>query len=469
MTRKAVPRPRSRSRKFHLVSLGCAKNTVDSDSMAQVLGAAGYRAADTPADADVLIVNTCGFIAPAKEESLAVLRELAQGKSDEQLLIAAGCMSQRYGEEMRAWVPALDGVIGTRRWMDIVDLMKRLRQRDDREPLYHLPEDARTVGRDEHGVARVSLQGGSAYLKIADGCRRPCAFCAIPLIKGTAVSRPLKSIVAEARLLQQQGVREIILIAQDTTDYGSDLGMRDGLAHLLDAMVKAAPKIDWIRVMYAYPGCVSNRLIDTMASLPQVLHYLDIPLQHGHPDTLKRMRRPSSLDWVRRTIGKMRERMPDLAIRSTFIVGFPGETAAEFNGLLKLVQEMEFDRVGVFTYSPEPGTESARLRDSVAPKMKEERREVLMAVQQKISLRKNQAWVGKSMRVLIEGEGDGVSIGRSYRDAPEVDGLVIIDGRLPVGQMVDVNITGAMPYDLSATAPGAKQKLVTIRRGPRQT
>jgi ribosomal protein S12 methylthiotransferase len=365
---------------------------------------------------------------------------------------------------MRTWVPAIDGVIGTRRWMDIVDLVARLRQRDDREPLYHLPEKAHTVGRDEHGVARVSLQGGSAYLKIADGCRRPCAFCAIPLIKGTSVSRPVKSIVAEARLLQERGVLEIILIAQDTTDYGSDLGMRDGLAHLLGAITKAAPKIEWIRVMYAYPGCVSKTLIDTMASLPQVLHYLDIPLQHGHPDTLKRMRRPSSLDWVRRTIGKMRERMPDLAIRSTFIVGYPGETAAEFKGLVKLVQEMEFDRVGVFTYSPEPGTESARLRDSVAPKLKEERRDVLMAVQQGISLRKNQAWVGKSMRVLVEGEGDGVSVGRSYRDAPEVDGLVIIDGRLPVGQMVDVNITGAMPYDLSATAPGAKQKLVAIRR-----
>jgi ribosomal protein S12 methylthiotransferase len=463
MTSKAA-RPRSRSRKFHLVSLGCAKNTVDSDSMAQVLGAAGYRATETPGEADVLIVNTCGFIAPAKDESIAVLRELAQGKNDKQLLIAAGCMSQRYGEEMRTWVPALDGVIGTRRWMDIVGLISRLRERDDREPLYHLPEKAHTVGRDEHGVARVSLQGGSAYLKIADGCRRPCAFCAIPLIKGTAVSRPVKSIVAEARLLQERGVHEIILIAQDTTDYGSDLGMRDGLAHLLEAIAKAAPKIDWIRVMYAYPGCVSNQLIDTMARLPQVLHYLDIPLQHGHPDTLKRMRRPSSLDWVRRTIGKMRDRMPDLAIRSTFIVGFPGETTAEFKGLVKLVQEMEFDRVGVFTYSPEPGTVSARLRDSVAPKLKEERREVLMAVQQKISLRKNQAWVGKSMRVLIEGEGDGVSVGRSYRDAPEVDGLVIIDGRLPVGQIVDVNITGAMPYDLSATAPGAKQKLVAIRR-----
>jgi ribosomal protein S12 methylthiotransferase len=278
----------------------------------------------------------------------------------------------------------------------------------------------------------------------------------------------VKSIVAEARLLQDKGVREIILIAQDTTDYGSDLGLRDGLAHLLGAIAKGAPKIDWIRVMYAFPGCVSNTLIDTMASLPQVLHYLDIPLQHGHPDTLKRMRRPSSLDWVRRTVARMRKRMPDLAIRSTFIVGYPGETATEFKGLVSFVKEMEFDRVGVFTYSPEPGTEGARLRDSVSPKLKEERRETLMAVQQEISLRKNQAWVGKSMRVLIEGEGDGVSVGRSYRDAPEVDGLVIIDGRLPVGQIVDVNITGAMPYDLSATVPGAKEKLVKIRPGLRR-
>jgi ribosomal protein S12 methylthiotransferase len=464
MTTKAAARPRSRVRKFHLVSLGCAKNTVDSDSMAQVLAAAGYRGSENPADADILIVNTCGFIGPAKDESLGVLRELARGKSSKQLLIAAGCMSQRYGEDMRKWVPALDGVIGTRRWMDIVELIARLRERDDSEPLYHLPEDARTVGTDEHGVERWSRQGGSAYLKIADGCRRPCAFCAIPLIKGKAISRPLDAIVAESCLLQKQGVHEIILIAQDTTDYGHDLGERDGLSHLLEAMAKAAPRVDWIRVMYAFPGCVSHRLIDTMASLPQVLHYLDIPLQHGHPDTLKRMRRPADVDWVRRTVGKMRDRMPDLAIRSTFIVGYPGETAAEFKALMKFVEEMEFDRLGVFTYSHEPGTESARLKDSVPKKVKNQRRDRLMALQQEISLRKNQACIGKTLKVLVEGEGDGVSVGRSYRDAPEVDGLVVVDGKLAVGEMADVRITGAMPYDLSATALGEKQKLIPIRR-----
>ncbi len=450
-------------RKFHLVSLGCSKNTVDSDSMAQVLGAAGYRACEKPGDADVLIVNTCGFIEPAREESLGVLRGLAIDRKKNQLLIAAGCMSQRYGEEMREWVPELDGVIGTRRWMDIVDLVARLRQRDGREPLYHLPEAARTVGTDEHGVSRVSRQGGSAYLKIADGCRRPCAFCAIPLIKGKAVSRPVDAIAAEARLLEAEGVHEIILIAQDTTDYGHDLGQRDGLAHLLEAVTKAAPGIDWIRVMYAFPGCVSDRVIDTMASLPQVLPYLDIPLQHGHPDTLRRMRRPADVNWVRRTVEKMRLRMPDLAIRSTFIVGYPGETAAEFKTLLAFIKELEFDRVGVFTYSYEPGTESADLKDSVPQKLKDERRDRLMELQQGISLRKNQGFVGKQMKVLIDGEGDGVSVGRSYRDAPEVDGLVIVDGKLPVGEMAEVRITGAAPYDLSATVLGGKQKLVGIR------
>jgi len=460
MTTKAA----TRSRKFHLVSLGCAKNTVDSDSMGQVLAAAGYRSCDKPGDADVLIVNTCGFIEPARDESVAVLRQLGSEKSKGQLLIAAGCMSQRYGDEMHTWVPALDGIIGTRRWMDIAGLVAKLRERDGHEPLYHLPEDARTVGTDEHGVARVSRQGASAYLKIADGCRRPCAFCAIPLIKGKAVSRPVEAIVAEARALQKQGVREIILIAQDTTDYGHDLGQKDGLASLLEGIAKAAPRVDWLRLMYAFPGCVSDRLIDTMASTPQILHYLDIPLQHGHPDTLKRMRRPANVDWVRRTVGKMRERMPDLAIRSTFIVGYPGETAAEFKTLVKFVEEMEFDRVGVFTYSYEPNTESADLRDSVSQKVKDQRRDELMAVQQTISLRKNQAWVGKTTKILVEGEGDGVSVGRSYRDAPEVDGLVVVDGKLAVGAMVDVTITQAMPYDLSATPVGGKQKLVAIRQ-----
>ena len=341
---------------YFLLSLGCSKNTVDSESMAQLLERQGMRGVGAPDAAEVLIVNTCGFINSAKQESIDALRQLAESKQPEQRLIAAGCLSQRYGAALAQEVPGLDGIIGTRRWMDIFDLITRLRKRKHPQPLYHLPDEARVVGRDEGGVLRASVQGASAYLKIADGCRRPCAFCAIPTIKGTAVSRPLDSIVAEAVHLQDMGVKEIMLIAQDSTDFGYDLGMRDGLAQLLDAIVEAAPDIPWLRIMYAYPGYVTPRLMETMARHPQVLPYLDIPLQHGHRETLKRMRRPAKVEWVYDTIGRLRDLMPDLAVRTTFIVGYPGETEDEFQALLDMMRELQFDRVGAFTYSYEPGT-----------------------------------------------------------------------------------------------------------------
>jgi ribosomal protein S12 methylthiotransferase len=451
-----------KSKRFHLVSLGCSKNTVDSESMAQLLGGAGYQATTDPRQAEVLIVNTCGFIGPAKKESVDVLNELASHKKRGQLLIAAGCLTQRYGAEVARQVPGLDGIIGTRRWMDIVDLVGRLREKPYPEPIYHLPENASVVGSDEQGALRAAVQGKSAYLKIADGCRRPCAFCAIPLIKGTAVSRPIPLILAEAQRLQAAGVRELILIAQDTTDYGHDLGMKEGLSTLLGELTTAAPGIDWIRIMYAFPGYVTDRQIETMAAHPQILHYLDMPLQHGHPQTLKRMRRPANIDWVHRTIGKMRAAMPDLAIRSTFIVGYPGETEDEFQALLDFVQELQFDRLGVFTFSFEPGTESAALGDPVAEEVKQERRDRLMALQQRISFAKNQAHVGKTLRVLIEGTGDGLSVGRSYRDAPEIDGMVIVDGEVPPGEMVPVRISGAMAYDLSGTVDTSPAQIVGL-------
>ncbi|MGH2524779.1 MAG: 30S ribosomal protein S12 methylthiotransferase RimO, partial [Anaerolineales bacterium] len=375
-----------KNKRFHLVSLGCAKNTVDSESMAQLLGESGYQATAEPGQAEVLIVNTCGFIGPAKRESINVLNELAAHKKRGQLLVAAGCLSQRYGAQLADWVPGLDGVIGTRRWMDIVSFVQQVRARPHPEPLYHLPGEATTVGTDEHGALRVAVQGASAYLKIADGCRRPCAFCAIPLIKGTAVSRPMESLLAEARALEAWGVRELILIAQDTTDYGHDLGMKEGLAILLEQLGQAAPGIDWIRVMYAFPGYVTGRLIETMAAHPQIAHYLDMPLQHGHPLTLRRMRRPANVEWVHKTIAKMRAAMPDLAIRSTFIVGYPGETEEEFQTLLDFVEALQFDRLGAFTFSFEPGTESAALGDPIPEEVKQERRERLMALQQRISL-----------------------------------------------------------------------------------
>lgn len=435
---------------FHLVSLGCAKNTVDSDSMAQLLAGSGFQAVMKPSQAQVLIVNTCGFIGPAKEESLQVLRELAEQKKKGQVLIAAGCLTQRYGAEVARQVPGIDGILGTRRWMDIVDLVSQLRRGPHPEPLYHLPE-APTVGSDEQGALRASVQGGSAYIKIADGCRRPCAFCAIPLIKGTAVSRPMDRIIQEATILQEAGVREIILIAQDTTDYGHDLGYKDGLATLLENLVEAVPQVDWLRILYAYPGYVTDHLIEVMASYPQITPYLDMPLQHAHPGTLRRMRRPANIEWVHNTLAKMRAAIPNLALRTTFIVGYPGETEAEFQALLDFVAEIRFDRAGAFQFSFEPGTFSEALGDPIPAEVKQERYDRLMSLQQPISLAKNQALVGKILPVLIEGQGDGISVGRSYRDAPEIDGMVVIEETAPVGKIVPVRITGAMAYDLSGS------------------
>lgn len=437
-------------RTFHLVSLGCAKNSVDSDSMAQLLMEDGYEPVESPKKAGVLIVNTCGFIGPAKEESIKTLKELAGQKRANQLLIAAGCLTQRYGVEVARQVPGVDGILGTRRWMDILQVVNQLRATPHPMPVYHLPEAA-TVGVDEGNAIRASVAGASAYLKIADGCRRPCAFCAIPLIKGTAVSRPPETIIAEARELHEMGIRELILIAQDTTDYGHDLGMKNGLATLLEKLTDEVPEMEWIRVMYAYPGYVTDRLIEVMAERKQILPYLDIPLQHAHPNTLYRMKRPSNIDWVHKTLAKMRAALPDLAIRTTFIVGYPGETNEEFQALMDFIEEIRFDRVGAFKFSFEPGTSSEALGDPVPADVKEERWERLMSTQQNISLQINQSYVGKTLDVLVEGFDNGVTIGRSYRDAPEIDGLVLAEGKAEIGEIVKVKISGAMAYDLSGT------------------
>ncbi|MCL5997022.1 MAG: 30S ribosomal protein S12 methylthiotransferase RimO [Chloroflexi bacterium] len=429
--------------------------------MARLLNTSGYKGVNAPDRADVLIVNTCGFIGPARDESIRNLRELARGKRKHQQLIAAGCLSQLWGPRLAQEVPGLDGVIGTRRWMDIVDFIDSVRGRAKPEPLYHLPTDALTVGADERGAMRTALQGASAYLKISDGCRRPCAFCTIPTIKGTLKSRPPELILSEARKLASDGLRELVLIAQDLTDYGSDLGLKDGLAHLLKDVCQAAPEIEWVRLMYAYPGAVTDRLIETMVEHPQICHYLDIPLQHGHPATLRRMRRPSNIDWVHRTVAKMRAAMPDLCVRTTFIVGYPGETEAEFQTLLDFVDEMQFDRVGVFTYSHEPNTPSGILPGQVDEDVKEARRDALMLKQQQISLMRNQRMVGQTLKTLIEGHDKGLSVGRTYRDAPEVDGLVIVDGTLPVGEMVPVHIDGALEYDLTGSVE-TEQPLIVL-------
>lgn len=439
------------NKSFYLLSLGCSKNTVDSESITQLMSESGFYISEKAQQADILIVNTCGFIGPARDESIRNLRELAGRKRKHQLLIAAGCLSQLWGHKLAEEVPGLDGVIGTRRWMDIVEFIERVRGRSKPQPLFHLPSEATTVGDDERGAWRTAVQGASAYIKIADGCRRPCAFCTIPTIKGTMKSRPPELILSEAHSMVRTGVRELILIAQDLTDFGSDIGRKDGLAHLVEDLCRI-DGLDWIRLMYAYPGAVTDKLIETMATQPKVVKYLDIPLQHGHPSTLRRMRRPSNIDWVYKTVGKMRNAMPDLCVRTTFIVGFPGETDEEFDGLMRFVDDMQFDRVGAFTYSYEADTPSGAIPNQIPEDVKLARRDALMAKQQQISLAKNQRFVGKTLTTLIEGQNDGLSVGRSYRDAPEVDGLVIIEGDVPPGEMVPVKITGAMEYDLTGTA-----------------
>ncbi len=436
---------------FHIVSLGCAKNTVDSESIATILELAGYSLLNEPDNAQYLIVNTCGFIQAARDENLHLLGQFAKSKKKGQFLIAAGCLSERIKSNLTSEIHNIDAIYGTRHWMDILQVIHSIQSRENtKRPVEYFPEINSGEENYSH-IPRVAIQGGSAYLKIADGCRHRCGFCAIPLIKGTKHSRPIDHILSDAVLLQSQGVKEINLIAQDTTDYGGDLGLKDGLCILLEKMVKEVPNVPWLRMLYAYPGNVSPRLIEMMAAYPQILPYLDIPLQHAHPEILKKMQRPANEEWVYDTIRKLRQNNPDIALRTTFIVGFPGESETEFQYLLDFIKEIEFDHVGAFTYSLEEGTPAEPLGDPIPHEIKMERLERLMLLQEDISSHKNSRMVGKTIPVLIEGVGENISVGRSYRDAPEIDGLVFIDSELQDGEIFQVKITGGMVHDLLGT------------------
>jgi ribosomal protein S12 methylthiotransferase len=435
-------------KRFHLLSLGCPKNTVDAESMRGLLLDAGWRETEQPRRADVLIVNTCGFIETARQESYATLRELAQSKRPGQLLLAAGCLSQRYGDQLRCVVPGVDAILGTREWANIVQCATRL--------VGHEPgAEVRPKGEVSVVTPMQRRQPGpSAYLKIADGCSAPCAFCAIPLIKGPQRSKPRTAILQEARQLATQGAREIILIAQDTTAYGRDLGETDALPVLIEDIVQAAPEVAWLRLMYAYPQHITPRLVETMAAQPRVCHYLDLPLQHAHPDTLRRMNRSSNVQGVRQLVADLRQAMPDIALRTAFIVGYPGETEREFVALLDLMREIRFDKVGIFIYSPEEGTAAFDLPNPVPQELAEERYARAMELQRGISLERNLLQVGRTLAVLVEGAEQEISVGRCYRDAPEIDGYVLMDGQWPVGQMVQATIEGAMEYDLQGRVLG---------------
>ncbi|MBP1468654.1 30S ribosomal protein S12 methylthiotransferase RimO [Candidatus Chloroploca sp. M-50] len=457
--------------KYHLVTLGCPKNAVDSEGMDGLLAEAGHTQATTADEADVIIVNTCSFIAAAREETLGVLRELASGKREGQQLIAAGCMAQSHGELVAA-VPGVDQTLSTQQWMRIADLVGGTTARTTKQgqaipvlslqpapaPVAEVPPlpgyaDWRTT------QIRRTRSTPSAYLKISDGCNLRCAFCTIPSFKGDMASKPVGAVLAEARELVQHGVRELVLVAQHLTDYGRDLGLRDGLALLLEELCQVVPETTWIRLMYAYPHGISERLIQVMADHPQIVKYLDMPLQHAHPATLRRMRRPPDTERTMALLTTMRAAMPDLALRSTFIVGFPGETPEEFRALLTFLETMQLDRVGAFRYSQEPGTHAATLPDQVRPQVIERRWHTLMQLQQGISQQRMTRWVGRTLPVLIEGHGtddDGrpLAVGRSFRDAPEVDGQVFVWGNPPVGEFARVQVTQATAYDLWGEVEG---------------
>lgn len=441
------PEPCMRKR-FYLLSLGCPKNGVDAEAMIGLLEEAGWHSTKRPDRADVLIVNTCGFIDAARAESYAALQELAAAKRPGQVLLAAGCLSQRAGQGVRQTVPGVDGILGTREWADIVPRVEQLLGLEPGATVR--PREAASV------VSPMSRQarGPSAYLKIADGCSAPCAFCAIPMIKGPQRSKTRHAILDEARQLVAGGTQEIILIAQDTTAYGHDLGESDGLPALIEEILGAVPDLPWLRLMYAYPQHITPRLIATMAAHPQVCHYLDLPLQHAHPGTLRRMHRSPDVAGVRRLIADLRQAMPDIALRTAFIVGYPGETEEEFAALLEFMAQASFDKVGVFTYSPEEGTVAATLPGPVPRAVAEERYARAMELQRGISLARNRMQIGRTLDVLVEGAEAGLSVARSYRDAPEIDGYVLLSGPAPAGRIVQATIDRALDYDLQGHVIG---------------
>jgi ribosomal protein S12 methylthiotransferase len=465
--------------KYHIITLGCPKNQVDSEGMSGVLGAQGHTPAACADDADVVIVNTCSFIAAAREETLGVLRGVAAGLQNGQKLIAAGCMAESHGDLVEA-VSGVDAVLSTKEWMKIGELVgtqsAESRTQNGSVPATSavrpeiIPLIATAATPAELGTQNSKLKtesyadwrtaqiarraaGPSAYLKISDGCNLRCSFCTIPSFKGDMRSKAVGAVLGEAQELAAQGVKEIVLVAQHLTDYGRDMKLKHGLATLLDELCQVLPPDVWLRLMYAYPHGIDERLIATMASRPQVCAYLDMPLQHAHPDTLRRMRRPPDTDRTRGIIADLRAAMPDIAMRSTFIVGFPGETREEFTALLRFLEDVQLDRVGVFRYSQEPGTHAATLPGAVTPRVIERRWHEVMQLQREISLECNRRWVGRELTVLVEGQGEPqngrpLAVGRSFRDAPEVDGQVLAWGTAPVGTHATVRVTKALEYDL---------------------
>lgn len=433
-----------------IVTLGCAKNEVDSEEIAGVLAEAGYRVDGGARKSAVTVINTCGFLESAKEESIAAIKAAVKAKhrGETDRVIVAGCLAQRLGADLMTLAPGADSYVGVgqmARFAEIVREVSAQRQATlDVSPPHHRWADVPTRAR--------TGRPWSAYLKVSEGCDHRCTFCTIPSFRGNHQSKPIERVIAEARHLASQGTREINLIAQDVTQYGFDLYREFTLPKLLREL-NLVDGIDWIRILYFYPNRLTDEVIAAMAESERVLPYIDIPLQHAHPDTLRRMKRPWDGERYLQLFAKVRAAMPDCAIRTTFIVGFPGETDAEFQYLLDFAKAARLDRVGAFVYSREPGTPSHDLPDQVPFRVKRQRYDALMRQQQAVSLELNQAWIGREMRVLVEDQKDGHWIGRTFRDAPEIDGLAIIPitrGRAEFapGSFFSGRVFAAEPYDL---------------------
>src|SRR5437763_4935703 len=442
--------------KVGFVSLGCPKNLVDSEVMMGQLQATGYQITADANEADIVVVNTCGFIDAAKKESIEAILESAKLKSEGSAtrLVVAGCLVERYRDELKVALPEVDAFIGT---SQINDILKVCDPKTDIRslPVVSLGNQSATYLYDESTPRVLATPSHYAFIKIAEGCDRPCAFCFIPQMRGHFRSRRFGSVVAEAHQLAEEGVKELILVAQDSSRYGEDLGKQDALAHLLRELAQT-DDIEWVRVMYTYPTHISDAFLDVLADEPKAVKYLDIPLQHASQNVLRLMKRGGNRASLERLIERVRHRVPDIAVRTTFITGFPGETEEDFQELLAFIKNVEFDRVGVFTYSDEEGTPAFNLPNKVNPKIAKRRRDQLMREQARISRRKNRARVGKTVRVLFEGESNESDLlwqGRMETQAPDIDGCVLIndapEGVVPqAGQLVNVLITEAHEYDL---------------------
>ena len=447
------------------VSLGCDKNLVDSEKMLGLLNEAGYRVAQEESEADAIVVNTCCFIHDAKEESVETILEMAEWKKKGRLkaLIVTGCMAQRYQDEIQQEIPEVDAVIGTTGYTEIVPILDEIlaeAEASQKEAAVEEPKEKSFVNccpsidllPASLADKRVVTTGGyTAYLKIAEGCNKRCTYCIIPYIRGHYRSFPMEDLLEEARKLAEGGVKELILIAQETTVYGMDCYGRKALPELLTKLCEIEG-IEWIRILYCYPEEITDELIAVMKKEKKICHYLDIPIQHSEDTILKRMGRRTNRAELVSLVEKLRKEIPDIVLRTTLITGFPGETEEEFKNMVDFVDSMEFDRLGVFPYSAEEGTKAAEMDGQITEEVKESRRDEIMALQQEISADKAASRIDDKMSVLIEGYlyEDDIYIGRTYMDAPKVDGNVFVraEEELISGDIVPVRITGANEYDL---------------------